>query len=186
MSLDGLRFCYTNPLRWYGGEHVMLSQDYPERWSDFHPPPPNVRSPLASLHEWAYGQNEGEVTGLCLYGSSEVRADIGAERAFHAATHAVPVGRRGDADGVGGAVRARVAVRRNGGGRAAIRRLDPDSLLRLEQPRARPDERVAAFVRVTPVGRAADKTKAIPVRICPIPAPRGVYCGRANCERGRL
>ena len=35
MSLDGLRFCYTNPLRWYGEEHVLLSQDYTERWADF-------------------------------------------------------------------------------------------------------------------------------------------------------
>ena len=84
MSLDGLRFCYTNPLRWYGGEHVMLSQDYPERWADFHCYccPPNVLRTLASLHEWAYGQNEGELW-VCLYGSSEARADVGAERAFH-------------------------------------------------------------------------------------------------------
>ncbi len=45
-------------------------------------PPPNVLRMLASLHEWAYGQNEGELR-VCLYGSSEDRADGGAERAFH-------------------------------------------------------------------------------------------------------
>ena len=46
------------------------------------PLPSNVLRTLASLHEWAYGQNEGELR-VCLYGSSEARADVGAERAFH-------------------------------------------------------------------------------------------------------
>ena len=32
MSLDGITFCYTNPLRWYGEEHRLLSQDAYERW----------------------------------------------------------------------------------------------------------------------------------------------------------
>ena len=32
MSLDGITFCYTNPLRWYGAEHPLLSQDSYHRW----------------------------------------------------------------------------------------------------------------------------------------------------------
>lgn len=84
MSLDGLRFCYTNPLRWYGPGHVMLSQDHPARWADFHCYccPPNVLRTLASLHEWAYGRGEGELW-VILYGASEVQADIGAGRRLH-------------------------------------------------------------------------------------------------------
>ncbi|MCY3659534.1 MAG: glycoside hydrolase family 127 protein [Caldilineaceae bacterium] len=78
MSLDGLRFCYTNPLRWYGEEHVLLSQDYTERWADFHCYccPPNVLRTLVSLHEWAYGRAAGELW-VNLYGASEVSTDLG-------------------------------------------------------------------------------------------------------------
>ncbi len=78
MSLDGLRFCYTNPLRWYGEEHVLLSQDYPERWADFHCYccPPNVLRTLVSVHEWAYGRATNELW-VILYGASEVRTDLG-------------------------------------------------------------------------------------------------------------
>ena len=78
MSLDGLRFCYTNPLRWYGAEHVLLSQDYTEHWADFHCYccPPNVLRTLVSLHEWAYGRADGELW-VNLYGASEVSTDLG-------------------------------------------------------------------------------------------------------------
>ena len=31
MSLDGITFCYTNPLRWYGAEHPLLSPDVYQR-----------------------------------------------------------------------------------------------------------------------------------------------------------
>ena len=73
MSLDGLKFCYTNPLRWHGEEHTLLSQDHPERWDDFHCYccPPNVLRTLASLHNWAYGRSE-DALWVLLYGSSEV------------------------------------------------------------------------------------------------------------------
>ncbi len=78
MSLDGLRFCYTNPLRWYGDEHVLLSQDYTERWANFHCYccPPNVLRTLVSLHEWAYGQAANELW-VILYGSGTVRTELG-------------------------------------------------------------------------------------------------------------
>ncbi len=84
MSLDGLRFCYTNPLRWYGDDQVLLSQDYFQRWADFHCYccPPNVLRTLASLHEWAYGQGELELWVL-LYGSSEARCNVGGDREIH-------------------------------------------------------------------------------------------------------
>ena len=84
MSLDGLRFCYTNPLRWYGDDHVLLSQDYFQRWADFHCYccPPNVLRTLASLHEWAYGLGELELWVL-LYGSSEAKCNVGGEREIH-------------------------------------------------------------------------------------------------------
>ena len=32
MSLDGITFCYTNPLRWYGDKQRLLSQDSYQRW----------------------------------------------------------------------------------------------------------------------------------------------------------
>ncbi len=84
MSLDGLRFCYTNPLRWYGEDHVMLSQDYLERWADFHCYccPPSVLRTLASLHEWAYGQADQELW-VFLYGSSEAQCHVGGDRELH-------------------------------------------------------------------------------------------------------
>ena len=34
MSIDGTKFCYTNPLRWHGDNHEMISNDTPERWLD--------------------------------------------------------------------------------------------------------------------------------------------------------
>ena len=84
MSLDGLRFCYTNPLRWHGADHVMLSQDYLARWADFHCYccPPNVLRTLVSLHEWAYGQADQELW-VFLYGPSEAKCNVGGDREIH-------------------------------------------------------------------------------------------------------
>ena len=84
MSLDGLRFCYTNPLRWYGDDHVMLSQDYLARWADFHCYccPPNVLRTLVSLHEWAYGQADQELW-VFLYGPSEAKGNVGSDQEMH-------------------------------------------------------------------------------------------------------
>ena len=31
VSIDGKRFCYTNPLRWHGADHELWSHDYHER-----------------------------------------------------------------------------------------------------------------------------------------------------------
>ena len=81
MSLDGMRFRYTNPLRWHGGEHVLLSQDSLERWTDFHCYccPPNVLRTLASLHDWAYGRSEDALWAV-LFGSNEVVTTFGPDR----------------------------------------------------------------------------------------------------------
>lgn len=32
MSIDGKRFCYTNPLRWYAGDHEYENRDPGGRW----------------------------------------------------------------------------------------------------------------------------------------------------------
>ncbi|GAA3639430.1 glycoside hydrolase family 127 protein [Microbacterium awajiense] len=63
VSLDGESFCYTNPLRWYGGEHELLSQDAPQRWTTFtcYCCPVQVSRFLARLHELFYGLDENEL-----------------------------------------------------------------------------------------------------------------------------
>ena len=55
MSADGTRFCYTNPLRWYGAEHRGMSNDTPERWFTHtcYCCPPQVARTIARLHRWA-------------------------------------------------------------------------------------------------------------------------------------
>ena len=75
MSLDGLRFCYTNPLRWYGEEHPLLSQDTPERWVHLYCYccPTNTARTIALLHNWFYGISEDGLW-LHLYGGSSVSA----------------------------------------------------------------------------------------------------------------
>ena len=84
MSLDGLRFCYTDPLRWYGENHVVLSQDFHERWADFHCYccPPNLLRTLTSLHEWAFGQSNQTLWAF-LYGASVAKCDVDGDREIH-------------------------------------------------------------------------------------------------------
>ena len=73
ISLDGTRFFYTNPLRWYGNKHQLLSSDAYERWRTFHCYccPPNVARTIAGLHRWIYGLSDGAVW-VHLYGSSRL------------------------------------------------------------------------------------------------------------------
>jgi len=77
MSLDGLRFCYTNPLRRAAGAWLQM-HDSPERWSRFpcYCCPPQVLRTIAGLHEWAYSLSEGAVW-IHLYGGSTLEARIG-------------------------------------------------------------------------------------------------------------
>ena len=83
MSLDGLRFCYTNPLRWYGEEHPLLSQDAYERWRLLHCYccPPNTARTIALLHNWFYSTTEDGLW-LHLYGSNSVNTTLADGSAF--------------------------------------------------------------------------------------------------------
>ncbi len=77
MSLDGKRFCYTNPLRWYGEEHPLLSQDTYERWRLLYCYccPPNTARTIALLHNWLYSATDAGLW-LHLYGSNSVSATL--------------------------------------------------------------------------------------------------------------
>lgn len=76
MDIDGTRFCYTNPLarsKWT----PMLSQDSPERWSEFpcYCCPPQVARTLAKVHEWAYSSSDDGLW-VNLYGGSVVETEL--------------------------------------------------------------------------------------------------------------
>ena len=77
MSADGTRFCYTNPLRWYGAEHRGMSNDTPERWFTHtcYCCPPQVARTIARLHRWAYGLADDAVW-VHLYGGSRLQAEV--------------------------------------------------------------------------------------------------------------
>lgn len=61
VSVDGDTFCYTNPLRWYGDEHDLSSNDAMQRWATFtcYCCPVQVIRTMAHMHEWVYGLGEG-------------------------------------------------------------------------------------------------------------------------------
>lgn len=77
MSLDGIKFCYTNPLRWYGAEHPLLSQDTYERWFLLYCYccPTNTARTIALLHNWVYSQSHDSLW-IHLYGSSRLNATL--------------------------------------------------------------------------------------------------------------
>jgi len=79
MSADGTRFCYTNPLRWYGEAHRGMSNDTPERWFTHicYCCPPQVARTIARLHRWAYGLADDAVW-VHLYGGSRLQAEVAA------------------------------------------------------------------------------------------------------------
>ncbi|MCY4063240.1 MAG: glycoside hydrolase family 127 protein [Chloroflexi bacterium] len=83
MSLDGLRFCYTNPLRWYGAEHPLLSQDTYERWRLLYCYccPTNTARTIALLHNWVYSRSDDRLW-VHLYGSSSVNTTLPDGSAF--------------------------------------------------------------------------------------------------------
>ena len=83
MSLDGITFCYTNPLRWYGAEHPLLSQDAYERWfiSRCYCCPTNTARTIALLHNWFYSATDNGLW-LHLYGSNSVSTTLADGSAF--------------------------------------------------------------------------------------------------------
>ena len=77
MSLDGITFCYTNPLRWYGKDHPLLSQDAYERWfiSRCYCCPTNTARTLALLHNWVYSQTD-DALWIHLYSSNSLNTTL--------------------------------------------------------------------------------------------------------------
>ena len=77
MSLDGIKFCYTNPLRWYGAEHPLLSQDTYERWYLLYCYccPTNTARTIAQLHNWFYSTSD-DAFWIHLYGSNSVKTTL--------------------------------------------------------------------------------------------------------------
>lgn len=76
IGLDGRSWFYTNPLRWYGKDHLLLSQDAHERYQPGEPParkdiccPSNLLRTVAELHGYAYSLSEHGLTAQ-LYGSN--------------------------------------------------------------------------------------------------------------------
>ena len=83
MSLDGLCFCYTNPLRWYGADHRLLSQDTYERWLTLfcYCCPTNTARTIALLHNWVYSMAD-DALWVNLYGSNKLETKLGDGAAF--------------------------------------------------------------------------------------------------------
>ncbi|MCX7015236.1 MAG: glycoside hydrolase family 127 protein, partial [Candidatus Sumerlaeota bacterium] len=76
IGLDGASWFYTNPLRWHGQGHPLLSQDAYQRFQPGEPPqrhhiccPSNLVRTIAGLHGYLYSLND---EGVCvtLYGAS--------------------------------------------------------------------------------------------------------------------
>jgi len=76
IGLNGACWFYTNPLRWYGKDHVLLSNDLYERSQPGEPPkrgqiccPSNLVRTVAGLHGYAYSISE-EGIWVNLYGGN--------------------------------------------------------------------------------------------------------------------
>jgi len=77
ISVDGNNFFYTNPLRWYGNEHNLLSNDAYPRWYTFkcYCCPPQVARSIARLHKWAYCLSD-EGVWVNLYGGNSLETRL--------------------------------------------------------------------------------------------------------------
>jgi len=77
VSIDGKSFFYTDPLRWYGSEHRLLSQDAPSRWYTFncYCCPPQVARCISWLHEWACSLSD-EGVWVNLYGGNKLETKL--------------------------------------------------------------------------------------------------------------
>jgi DUF1680 family protein len=82
-GLDGKTYCYTNPLRRYGKEDPLMSNDSFERWPDTVTPgapncyccPPSVTRTVASSAAWAYSLSDKAVWAN-LYGSNSLDTEV--------------------------------------------------------------------------------------------------------------
>lgn len=77
ISIDGTRFTYTNPLRWHGADHAMLSHDTQARWEthDCYCCPPQVARTIARMQNWAYSQAPGQLW-IHLYGGNRLDTQV--------------------------------------------------------------------------------------------------------------
>ena len=77
VSVHGERFFYTNPLRWYGEEHHLLSNDAFPRWHTFncYCCPPQVARSIARLHQWAYCVSD-EGVWVNIYGGGKLENSL--------------------------------------------------------------------------------------------------------------
>jgi len=77
VSIDGKHFFYTNPLRWHGSEHHLLSMDTLSRWYTYHCYccPPQVARSIAMLHEWVYSLSD-EGVWVNLYGGNTMETKL--------------------------------------------------------------------------------------------------------------
>ena len=77
MSLDGITFCYTNPLRWYGDKQRLLTQDSYQRWfiSNCYCCPTNTARTIALLHNWVYSQTD-DALWIHLYSSNNLNTTL--------------------------------------------------------------------------------------------------------------
>ncbi len=77
MSIDGTKFCYTNPLRWHGDNHEMISNDTPERWfiHSCYCCPPQVARSIAKMNLWAYGKTHNSIW-LHIFGSNRLETEV--------------------------------------------------------------------------------------------------------------
>ncbi|MDC0739607.1 glycoside hydrolase family 127 protein [Cognatishimia sp. SS12] len=77
LSLDGEQFTYTNPLRFNGKDHMLISNDSPVRWKTWrcYCCPPQITRTIAGLHRWTYSTGENAVW-VHLYGANTINTDI--------------------------------------------------------------------------------------------------------------
>jgi len=76
-SIDGTRFRYTNPQRWYGKEHNLLFSDTYERWKIFdgYCCPPQMSRTISKIHNWAYSIGDNGIW-VNLYGGNELATKL--------------------------------------------------------------------------------------------------------------
>ncbi len=70
-TIDGTKFRYTNPLRWYGQQQKLLSNDTFERWTTHKCfcCPPQIARTVMGMSRWAYSINNKGLW-VNLYGAS--------------------------------------------------------------------------------------------------------------------
>jgi DUF1680 family protein len=78
ISLDGESYFYTNPLRWFGKDHKLLSQDAYQRWNLPRGGiccPPNTIRTIAEMGNYVYGVGDKGIY-VNLYSSSQLKTKL--------------------------------------------------------------------------------------------------------------